>query len=545
MIIHMTTVLEAGDGISMSSDLAGIGRSRVVGGTSGPSTEFVTDFESRFQLQLLSLGIITSDHESSGAENIARSAPQAAVAREQIFPIAYRSGEAAPNPAGKDIALTAPCDAVETEDFVRHPRACDVEASVSHKVRPKKSNKAEPEVQGSAEVKEKRSSSQRLNTQEFAKQDAPAPATLLQGLDSKTESVPSAPTRRTANPEMLERQIDPSTLFPGVEQPEANAGALSNREAAPQDATELEVPSKALPSGNVTEAKSFVTVATDHSVVESPSAKAIALVEGDRAKYSVPPESSGAFTASRSRNSNSSSVLELVSSSSIPAKHSQSRNADPGRHLPEGRAESIGMGTVLAGDICRNPLAHQPKDQAIPGIQRHTNQSTLEIMDGASRNLDLPLKHPEQQWIHVGPRLAEAGFQDDSLGWVSVRAARDSSGLHAVLVPPSAEAARTLSGHLNGLNAYLGNSQIPVSAVTLSTFQDGRQGSSTGANAQQQSARDGCDDRNGERQKDAFTAEITSVSTRARSQSDLDRYESLSMRLGNFKSEETHISLVA
>jgi len=544
----MITVLAAGDGSSRRSDLADVAR-RSVGEPGGTSTDFVTDFESRFQVQLLSRGITSSDYEGLSAENLPQSAPHADLPREQSLPAANLPGETAPSSVGKDSGLRAPCGAIQLEKLLHRLQACDVEASASHDVRPKKSNKAEPEAQGSAEVKDKRASKMRLHIQDLAKQDAPVDAALVQSSEFRTEPVLTNAAHRTANPEVLKRESAresaPSTRLLGVEQPEANGGAASNRQTVRNNAIEIEVASRVLSSANGTEAKSSVKAATDHFIVESSSAKAIALVDGDRTKNSVDPESSGAFTGSRSRNSNSSSVLELVSSSSVPAKHSQSRNADLGRHMLEGRPDSIGTGTASVGDMCRNALVDQPKDQAIPGIQRHINQSTSEIMDSWSRTLDLPLKHPEQQWIHVGPRLAEAGFQDDSLGWVSVRAARDSAGLHAVLVPPSAEAERALSGHLNGLNAYLGNNQIPVSAVTLSAFQDAGRGTSLGANAQQGNGRDGCDERKDDRRKHTFAVEITSVSTRARSQSDSDGYESLSIRSGNINSGEMHISLVA
>ncbi|MBS1802982.1 MAG: hypothetical protein JST28_06415 [Acidobacteria bacterium] len=75
--------------------------------------------------------------------------------------------------------------------------------------------------------------------------------------------------------------------------------------------------------------------------------------------------------------------------------------------------------------------------------------------------------HPEQRWTHTGKSIAEAGFQDSALGWISVRAERDSSGLHAVVVPASHDAVRVLSGHLSGLNAHLAATQVPVSPVTI------------------------------------------------------------------------------
>jgi hypothetical protein len=70
-------------------------------------------------------------------------------------------------------------------------------------------------------------------------------------------------------------------------------------------------------------------------------------------------------------------------------------------------------------------------------------------------------------WIHAGAQRAEAGFQDPALGWVSVRADMVAGGVHASLVPGSAEAAQELGGHLAGLNAYLAAQHTPVETLTL------------------------------------------------------------------------------
>ena len=70
-------------------------------------------------------------------------------------------------------------------------------------------------------------------------------------------------------------------------------------------------------------------------------------------------------------------------------------------------------------------------------------------------------------WTHAGARQAEAGFQDPALGWVGVRAQVDTAGIHASLIPGSAEAAQTLSGHLMGLNDYLEHREAPVHTVTV------------------------------------------------------------------------------
>jgi hypothetical protein len=109
-------------------------------------------------------------------------------------------------------------------------------------------------------------------------------------------------------------------------------------------------------------------------------------------------------------------------------------------------------------------------------------------------------------WVHAGAQQAEAGFQDPALGWVAVRADLSGGGVHAALVPGSAEAAQALGGHMAGLNAYLAEQRTPVASLTLaapegrwaesgmgqgagqSMNQGGRQDAGQGASSSRQSS---------------------------------------------------------
>jgi hypothetical protein len=73
------------------------------------------------------------------------------------------------------------------------------------------------------------------------------------------------------------------------------------------------------------------------------------------------------------------------------------------------------------------------------------------------------------KWVVAGGHRAEAGFQDSSLGWVSVRAQADAGGIHAVVVPSSEVAGQVLGSHLAGLNAHMTNQYEHLNPVTLST----------------------------------------------------------------------------
>jgi len=76
-------------------------------------------------------------------------------------------------------------------------------------------------------------------------------------------------------------------------------------------------------------------------------------------------------------------------------------------------------------------------------------------------------------WLHTGASRAEAGFDDPTLGWVGVRADLGGGGVHASLVPGSAEAAQALGGHLAGLNLYLAERHAGVAPVTVASQEYG------------------------------------------------------------------------
>jgi hypothetical protein len=72
-------------------------------------------------------------------------------------------------------------------------------------------------------------------------------------------------------------------------------------------------------------------------------------------------------------------------------------------------------------------------------------------------------------WIRADAHHAEAGFQDSSLGWVSVRAQASAGVIHAALIPSSEVAGQVLGSHLAGLNAHLIGHHEHLHPITLST----------------------------------------------------------------------------
>lgn len=103
-------------------------------------------------------------------------------------------------------------------------------------------------------------------------------------------------------------------------------------------------------------------------------------------------------------------------------------------------------------------------------------------------SLDAEIVPRTLTWIHAGAQRAEAGFQDQALGWVGVRADVGAGGVHASLVPGSADAAQVLGGHLAGLNSYLAEQHKPVETLSLAAPEDrwagpgGDQGTGPGLN---------------------------------------------------------------
>lgn len=113
-------------------------------------------------------------------------------------------------------------------------------------------------------------------------------------------------------------------------------------------------------------------------------------------------------------------------------------------------------------------------------------------------------------WIHAGTHQAEAGFQDPSLGWVGVRAQVSGDGIHASLLPGSADAAQALSGHLAGLNTYLAEQHTPVATLTMAANPDAQSGYSSGQSPQQQTGQN-----DGQSPQGPFTPNVTNSAPHA------------------------------
>lgn len=95
--------------------------------------------------------------------------------------------------------------------------------------------------------------------------------------------------------------------------------------------------------------------------------------------------------------------------------------------------------------------------------------------------LDAETAQATPTWVHAGAQRAEAGFEDPALGWVGIRADLSGGGVHAAVVPGSANAAEALGSHLAGLNAYLAEHHTGVETVTMTAPEGGWAQSGQGA----------------------------------------------------------------
>jgi hypothetical protein len=99
------------------------------------------------------------------------------------------------------------------------------------------------------------------------------------------------------------------------------------------------------------------------------------------------------------------------------------------------------------------------------------------------RSMDGDTGLPSGAWIHAGSHRAEAGYLDPALGWIGVRAEASAGGVHASLVPSSADAAQILGGHLGDLNSFLSERHAQPATVTLAGAETGSNSLASGADS--------------------------------------------------------------
>ena len=182
----------------------------------------------------------------------------------------------------------------------------------------------------------------------------------------------------------------------------------------------------------------------------------------------------------------------------------------PSEHGPAPR-ERAPLQRELAGDaaqqgaaigshstLVRDPsgITGSPVERVNGGTQMQQPTPSSPTTRDTFAALDADPGQPAAAWTHSSPRQVEAGYQDPSLGWVSVRADLTPGGLHASVVPNSPEAAQALGSHLSGLNAYLAEHHGGSITASLAAPEDrsstpaqhGQSGSQSGSGRQNESS---------------------------------------------------------
>jgi len=167
---------------------------------------------------------------------------------------------------------------------------------------------------------------------------------------------------------------------------------------------------------------------------------------------------------------------EIKTSRADALAKSADRVAGPGR----GAEASISKAAPAAGPVAPATVPpHSTPSYMVYGSRAESSESD------AFAAIDRGTGVGATTWIHAGFHRAEAGFDDPVLGWVGVRAGTMGDGIHATLLPGSAEAAQTLSGHLSGLNAYLSEHHAEVSKLTMALPSSNGLSSGSESNGQQ------------------------------------------------------------
>jgi hypothetical protein len=109
------------------------------------------------------------------------------------------------------------------------------------------------------------------------------------------------------------------------------------------------------------------------------------------------------------------------------------------------------------------PVVHENTSKPLAEMETGSAKQSRSTVDESFAALDAGTP----TWTHASARRAEVGFHDPTLGWIGVQAETSSSGVHAVLVPSSTEAAQTLSSHMEGLSAYLTEHHASVGTLSI------------------------------------------------------------------------------
>ena len=196
-----------------------------------------------------------------------------------------------------------------------------------------------------------------------------------------------------------------------------------------------------------------------HAVLQDLQASDGARSAGTDAVISKPPQSDAVQTQTGALEAASS--IHLAKHGEVEAtKNPVATELRKTFEREASEAESVSTpGTLHVAEITRAGSAQIKADGASPGGGTADAFAALDSGTGSGPN--------RADWPRPGHIHAEAGYRDPALGWVGVRAESIGGAVHATLIPPSAEAAQLLSGHLSGLQTFLANNHTAVQTLTM------------------------------------------------------------------------------
>ena len=157
-----------------------------------------------------------------------------------------------------------------------------------------------------------------------------------------------------------------------------------------------------------------------------------------------------------------------------------------------GKQSSSAISSSQADAVAMQPagirMIEGPGSSTNASVNRGAHSTSVGASSGeAFAALDAGAGAGKPTWIHAGSQSAEAGYEDPALGWVGVRADLSGSGVHAALIPGSAEAAQVLGGDLAGLKSHLSEQHAGVTSLTMDQGTQSGAGSSMGQSMTQNS----------------------------------------------------------
>ncbi len=165
----------------------------------------------------------------------------------------------------------------------------------------------------------------------------------------------------------------------------------------------------------------------------------------------------------------------------------------PGSHLQETHQAAVQPAAQPA--ILFHPAQAQSGGMTVGGAGGQGSSVSAASASAGGAHPDafstLDAAAPAATWIHGTAPRAEAGFQDPSLGWVSVRAEAGTGGIHASVVASTADAAQALGGHMASLATHLAERHLPVETLTFSSSGGQSLGAGADRGANQNSQQNG------------------------------------------------------